>query len=180
VVLSRFRFTRTGAGSVVLESHDPDWAAKWDDRRDRLRKLERRMGDGLPDPDLLREYDNIAGSMRLAFDASHRTAQDYIDLHLSLTLREADQLGIWAWYPRLPASADLDATCAAVREVNDWVAAVKHNREMRAVCRRAGVTPEPISLRPLPRLSWRTHVARLHWQLGRARRLRRYQSRQAS
>lgn len=63
----------------MLESHDPDWAAKWDDRRDRLRELDRRMADGLPDPELMREYDNIAGSMRLAFDASHRTAQDYID-----------------------------------------------------------------------------------------------------
>ena len=164
----------------MLESHDPDWAAKWDDRRDRLRELEQPMGDGLPDPELLREYDNIAGSMRLAFDASHRTAQDYIDLHLSLTLRKADQLGIWAWYPRLPASADLDATRAVVREVNGWVAAVKHNREMRAVCQRAGITPEPISLRPLPRLSWRTHMARLSWRLGRAKRLRRYQSCQDS
>lgn len=164
----------------MLESHDPAWAAKWDDRRDRLRDLERRMADGLPDPDLLRQYDNIAGSMRLAFDASHRTAQDYIDLHLSLTLKEADELGIWAWHPRLPASADLDDTRAAVREVNAWVAAVKHNRETHAVCRRAGITPEPQSLWPLPRLSWRTHVARLRWRLGRAKRLRRYQSRQES
>ena len=164
----------------MLESHDPDWAAKWDDRRDRLRELDRRMADGLPDPELMREYDNIAGSMRLAFDASHRTAQDYIDLHLSLTLREADQLGIWAWRPRLSASADLDDTRAAVGEVNDWVAAVKHNRDMRAVCRRAGVTPGPVSLRPLPHLSWRTHVARLRWRLGRAKRLRRYQSCQES
>ncbi|NVD46121.1 hypothetical protein [Qipengyuania atrilutea] len=164
----------------MLESHDPDWAAKWDDRRDRLRELERRLAEGIPDSELLREYDNIAGSMRLAYDASHRIAREYIDLHLSLTLREADQLGIWAWYPRLPATADLDATRAAVREVNEWVAAVKHNREMRAVCRRASVTPEPVSLRPLPRLSWRTHVARLRWRLGRAKRLRRYQSCQES
>ena len=164
----------------VLESHDPAWAAKFDDRRDRLRELERRMGDGLPDPELLREYDNIAGSMRLAYDASHRTAQEYIDLPLSLTLREADQLGIWAWRPRLPASADLDDTRAAVREVNAWVAAMKHNREMRAACEHAGITPEPTSLRPLPRLSWRTHIARVRWRLGRAKRLRRYQSRQES
>ncbi|GGC43872.1 hypothetical protein GCM10011371_34130 [Novosphingobium marinum] len=164
----------------MLESHDPDWAAKFDDRTDRLRELERRMGDGLPDPDLLREYDNIAGAQRLAFDASHRTAQEYIDLHLSLTLREADLDGIWAWYPRLPASADLDATRAVVREVNGWVTAVKHNREMREVCQRAGITPDPTSLRSLPRLSWRTHFARLRWRLGRAKRLRRYQSHQES
>jgi len=163
----------------VLESHDPDWAAKWDDRRDRLRELERRMADGLPDPELLREYDNIAGALRLAFDASHRTAQEYIDLHLCLTLREADLDGIWAWYPRLPASADFDAARAAVREVNGWVAAVKHNRQMRAVCQHARIKPEPKSLRPVPRLSWRTHVARLRWWLGRAKRLRRYQSRQS-
>lgn len=161
----------------VLESHDPAWEAKFDDRRNRLRELERHMADDPLDPDLLREYDNIAGSMRLAYDASHRTAQEYIDLHLSLTLREADQLGIWAWHPRLPASADLDDTRAAVREVNEWVAAVKHNREMRAACEHAGITPEPISLRSLPRLSWRTHFARLRWRLGRAGRLRRYQSR---
>ena len=162
----------------MLESHDPNWASKWDDRQNRLRELERRMANDPLNPDLVREYRNIAGSLRLAYDASHRTAQEYIDLHLSLTLREADELGIWAWYPRLPASADFDATRAAVREVNGWVAAVKHNREMRAVCRRAGVTPEPVSLRPLPRLPWHAWFAMLRWRLGRAKRLRRYQSRQ--
>ena len=156
----------------MLETYDPDWQTKWERAHAMMRELEVRDWFALSADDRDR-LDKLRRLLPVAFDASHRTANEYIDLHLSLTLKEADQLGIWAWLPRLPDSADIDATRAAVREVNTYVDTVKHRRETFAICRRAGMKPH--YFRPLPKLAWRTRWAMLCFRLGRAGRLRRYQ-----
>lgn len=153
----------------MLETHDPDWQTKWDRAHAMMRELEVRDWSSLTADDRDR-LDKLRRLLPVAFDASHRTANEYIDLHLSLTLKEADQFGIWAWLPRLPDDADIDATRAAVAEVNAYVDTVKHRRETFAHCRRAGIKPRYV--RPLPKLSWRTRWAMLRFRLGRARRLR--------
>lgn len=151
----------------MLETHDPDWQTKWDRAHTMMRELEVRDWSSLTADDRDR-LDKLRRLLPVAFDASHRTANEYIDLHLSLTLKEADQLGIWAWLPRLPDDADIDATRAAVREVNAYVETVKRRRDLLAACRRAGVKPQLVP--DLPKLGWRTRLAMLQFRLGRARR----------
>ena len=156
----------------MLETHDPNWERKWKAHFVRIDELNLKMQREPLGPEESREYANLSDVLRLAFDASHRMPDDYIRLHLSLTLREADQLGIWAWYPQVHETADFDATQIAVREVQIWVDTVKHNRETIAACKHAGV--EPQTLCALPRPSWRRRYAMLRWRLGRSKRLRGY------
>lgn len=156
----------------MLETHDPKWAEKWDRAHGMMRELEARDWSSLT-PDERDQLDKLRRLLPVAYDASHRTANDYIRFQLSLTLKEADQLGIWAWLPTLPDHAGIDAARTAISEVVAYIDTVKHRRETFAACRRAGMTPAYI--RPLPQVTWRTRLAMLRFRLGRERRCRRYQ-----
>lgn len=120
----------------------------------------------------------LTGAMREAVSAEYADPDSYVRWQLSLTIWEADRLGIWAWLPRMPHDACVDDCRAAIAEVHGYVETVKHRRETFAVCRRAGMKPE--YLRPLPKLTWATRWAMLRFRLGRARRCRRYQPREGS
>lgn len=154
----------------MLETHDPKWAEKWDQAHTMVRELEGRQrwfGLAARDRDRL---DKLRRLLPVAYNASHRTANEYIRFQLSLTLKEADQLGIWAWLPTLPDRAGIDAARAAVAEVVTYIETVKHRRETFAVCHRAGINPEYV--RPLPNLPWHTRWAMLRFRLGRSGRTR--------
>lgn len=154
---------------MMLETHDPRWAEKWDRAHAMMRALEAREALELT----VEERDQLDKLRRLlpvVWDARHRTANDYIRFHLSLTLKEADELGIWAWLPQLSDSADIDEAKAAVAEVVTYVDRVKQRRAIRAACRRARIKPD--HLPALSPLSWRTRWAMLRFRLGRARRSR--------
>lgn len=155
----------------MLETYDPKWPEKWERAQAIMRELEIRESSLTAD-----ERDQL-NKLRLllpvVYDAGHRTANDYIRFQLSLTLKEADQLGIWAWLPSLPDHAGIDAARAAISEVVTYIDTVKHRRETFAICRRADMTPTYV--RPLPKLTWRTRLAMLRFRLGREWRCRRYQ-----
>lgn len=151
----------------MLETHDPKWASKWDRVFPRVQELNRK---GWFSADEAAEYRNLSALLCTICDAEHRTPNEYIRLHLSLTLQEADRLGIWAWLPTLPDNAGIDATQAAVTEVNRYVERVRHRRELFAVCRRAGVKPQLVP--DLPKLNWRIRWAMLRFRVGRGRRNR--------
>jgi hypothetical protein len=155
--------------SKVLETYDPDWEAKWDRAYAMMRELEATDWFGLTPEDHDR-LDKLRRLLPVVYDASHRTPNDYIRFHLSLTLQEADQLGIWAWLPVLPDSADIDRTRAAVAEVARYINAVKDRRTALEMYRRAGTKPK--KFHPLPKLAWRTRWAMLRFRLGRSARLR--------
>jgi len=155
--------------SKVLETYDPDWEAKWDRAHAMMRELEVKDWSSLTAEDHDR-LDKLRRLLPVVFDASHRTANDYIRFHLSLTLKEADQLGIWAWLPVLPDDADIDRTRAAIAEVARYIETVKHRRKTFEICRRVGMKPQDV--RPLPELTWRTRWAMLRFRLGRSARLR--------
>ena len=154
----------------MLETHDPKWTSKWDRVFPRVRELN---GKGWLTPDEAIEHRNLTALLCTICDAEHRTPNDYVRLHLSLTLLEADRLGIWAWLPILPDNAGIDATQAAVRGVTAYVDAVKRRRSLLHACRRAGVTPQLVP--ELPKLDWRSRLAMLRFRLGRANRLRKAQ-----
>lgn len=153
----------------MLETHDPDWRAKWDRAHAMMRELEVRDWSSLTADDRDR-LDKLRRLLPVAYDAGHRTANEYIRFQLSLTLKETDELGIWAWLPNLPDHADIDAARAGVAEVVAYIETVKHRRETFAVCRRAGIKPGYV--RPLPKLPWRTRWAMLRFRLGRSGRTR--------
>jgi hypothetical protein len=153
----------------VLETYDPDWEAKWDRAHAMMRELEVKDWSSLTAEDHDR-LDKLRRLLPVVFDASHRTANAYIRFHLSLTLKEADQLGIWAWLPVLPDDADIDRTRAAIAEVASYIDTVKHRRTTFEMCRRAGMKPQYV--RPLPELTWQTRWAMLRFRLGRSARLR--------
>lgn len=155
--------------SRVLETYDPDWEAKWDRAYAMMRELEVKDWSSLTAEDHDR-LDKLRRSLPVIFDASHRTANDYIRFHLSLTLKEADQLGIWAWLPVLPDDADIDRTRAAIADVTRYIDTVKHRRKTFEMCRQAGMKPQYV--RPLPKLAWQTRWAMLRFRLGRSARLR--------
>lgn len=156
----------------MLETHDPKWAEKWDRAHAMMRELEVRDWISLS-ADERDQLDKLRRLLPVAYDAGHRTANDYIRFQLSLTLKEADQLSIWAWLPSLPDYAGVDAARAAIAEVVTYIETVKHRRETFAICRRAGMTPTFV--RPLPKLGWRTRLAMLRFRLDREWRCRRYQ-----
>lgn len=157
-------------GSSLLETHDPNWSEKWDRIFVRVDELNRKMRHAFLSPEEAREYANLSGALRLTFDARHKTANEYIRFQLSLTLKEADDRGIWAWLPVLPNEADVDAARAAVGKVYDYVEAVKKRRELIEACRRADI--EPQIMPELPELTWQTRWAMLRWRLRRPARLR--------
>ena len=95
----------------------------------------------------------------------------YIRFHLSLTLKEADELGIWAWLPKLSDNADIDEAKAAVAEVVTYVDRVKQRRAISAACQQARIKPD--HLPAPPQLSWQTRWAMLMFRLKRARRAHR-------
>lgn len=155
--------------STVLETYDSDWEAKWDRAHAMICELEARDWFSLTHEDHDR-LDKLRRLLPVVFDASHRTPNEYIRFHLSLTLREADQLGIWAWLPVVPDDADIDSTRAAVTEVASYINAVKDRRRALEMYRRAGTKPK--KFHPLPKLAWRTRWAMLRFRLGRSARLR--------
>lgn len=147
----------------MLETNDPKWAEKWDRAHAMMRELEVRDWWSLS-ADERDQLDKLRRLLPFAYDAGHRTANDYIRFQLSLTLKEVDELGIWAWLPTLPKHAGIDAARAAISEVVTYIETVKHRRETLAACRRAGVTPTHVQ--PLPKLTWRTRVAMLRYRLN--------------
>ena len=157
--------------STVLETYDPDWEVKWDRAHAMMRELEVREWSSLTAEDR-DQLDKLRRLLPVVFDASHRTANEYIRFHLSLTLKEADQLGIWAWMPTLPDDADIDMTRAAIADVANYINTVKDRRKAAEICRRAGIKPQYV--RPLPRLSWHTRWAMLRFRLGRSSRSARH------
>lgn len=157
--------------STVLETYDPDWEAKWDRAYAMMRELEVRDWSSLTAEER-EQLDKLRRSLPVIFDASHRTANEYIRFHLSLTLKEADQLGIWAWMPVLPDDADIDMTRAAIADVASYIETVKHRRQTFEMCRRVGMKPQYV--RPLPELTWRTRWEMLRFRLGRSSRSARH------
>jgi len=155
--------------NTVLETYDPDWEAKWDRAYAMMRELEVRDWSSLTAEER-DQLDKLRRSLPVIFDASHRTPNDYIRFHLSLTLKEADQLGIWGWMPVVPGDADIDMARAAVSEVSRYIETVKRRRTTVEMCRRAGLRPGYISTPP--NLTWRTRWAMLRFRLGRSARLR--------
>lgn len=153
--------------STVLETYDPDWEAKWDRAHAMMRELEVKDWSSLTAEDRDR-LDKLRRLLPVVFDASHRTAKEYIRFHLSLTLKEADQLGIWAWMPVLADDADIDMARTAISEVSRYIETVKQRRSTFEMCRRAGIKPQYV--RPLPKLTWQTRWAMLRFRLGRSTR----------
>ena len=153
--------------SIVLETYDPQWQTKWDRAHKMMHELEAREWSSLAVDDRDR-LDGLRRLLPVIFDARHRTANHYIRFHLSLTLKEADDLNIWAWLPVLPDDADIDTTRAVVSAVVSYIETVKHRREIFVACRRAGVRPQYI--RSLPKLTWGTRWAMLCFRLGRLHR----------
>jgi hypothetical protein len=152
----------------MLETYDPDWEAKWDRAHAMMRELELRESSLKPDERI--KLDKLRRALPVIYDASHRTGNEYIRFHLSLTLKEADQLGIWAWLPTLPDDADIDMTRSAIAEVATYIDTVKHRRKTFEMCRHEGMKPQYV--RPLPKVSWGTRWAMFWFRLDRSRRLR--------
>lgn len=111
----------------MLETHDPDWQAKWDRAHVMMRELEVRDWSSLTPNDRDR-LDKLRRLLPVIFDAKHRTPNDYIRFHLSLTVAQAARDGLVIDYPRLPDNAGIDATRAAVAEVVELVEREKRRR----------------------------------------------------
>ena len=123
-----------------LESHDPHWRPKFDRHYARLQRLWAK--DGVPTSDDVALMRNLAGAACLAIDASWETPAEYIRVHSWGALVKADQLGIWAWVPRVADDADLDTTKAAVALLHNYVNAVERERNTRRHHRAAGLKPD--------------------------------------
>lgn len=154
----------------MLETYDPKVPEKHEAYAREFRATSTKRGQTMAD---LARCKALAAAMCDACDAELKTPNQYIRRHLSFTLKEADELGIWGWLPTLPDDAGIDATQAAVRQVATYVDAVKRRRETLAVCARAGVEPQIIP--KIPHVTWRTRWAMLRFRLGRAGRLRKAQ-----
>lgn len=135
----------------MLETHDPDWQAKWDRAHAMMRALEVRDWSSLTADDRDR-LDKLRRLLPVIFDARHRTPDDYIRFHLSLTFRDAARDGLVLDYPRLPDDAGIDAAGAVVAET---VALVERDKRRRSEVERerSGVDSTPARLavgRPRP------------------------------
>lgn len=136
----------------MLETHDPDWQAKWDRAHAMMRELEVRDWSSLT-PDDRDRLSKLRRLLPVIFDAKHRTPNDYIQFHLSLTLRDAARDGLVIDCPRLPDDAGIDAAHAAVAET---VALVERDKR-RAQAEREPSGAGPARLRSAfsrPRPSW--------------------------
>lgn len=156
----------------MLDSYDPNWDQKWDKHHARLKAVERELIDDPHNAELRREYKDLAAVQCLAFDAKHRTANEYIDLHLSLTLRDADLHNIPAWYPRLPDDAEILEARAEVRKVCEWVEEVQQHRNSIRHFITADMEPQIYFSKPQPPKGKR--LAMLKWRLGKSKRVKRY------
>ncbi|MGK6325434.1 hypothetical protein ACMGDM_20385 [Sphingomonas sp. DT-51] len=154
----------------MLESYDPKAAEKYETWAQEYRAI---IAKPFPLPHETARANALGCAMREAVGAEYADPNRYVRWQLSLTLKEADQLGIWAWLPTLPDHAGIDAARVAIAEVVTYIDTVKHRRETFEVCRRAGMTPTYVC--PLPRLTWRTRLAMLRFRLGREWRCWRYQ-----
>ena len=109
----------------MLETHDPDWEAKWDRAYAIVQKLEARRIDygNLTDDGRahLVQLNRVRLLLPVIFDAKHRTPNEYIAFQLSITMQQAEEMGLDLDYPWLPDDAGIDASRAAVREIVDLV-----------------------------------------------------------
>ncbi|WP_339348667.1 hypothetical protein [uncultured Sphingomonas sp.] len=154
----------------MLDSYDPKAPNKHEQWAREYRSI---MAKPFRLPHETARADALGRAMREAVSAEYSDPNSYVRWQLSLTIREADKLGIWAWLPEVPGDATIDDCRAAVAEVHGYVEAVKHRRATFAACRRAGM--KPAYVRPLPEVSWRTRLAMFRFRLGRGWRCRRYQ-----
>jgi hypothetical protein len=150
----------------MLETYDPNWEEKWHRVHTRVAQLNAKDCLTLEDA---AELHNLTPLLCTIVDAGLKMPDEYVQRHLSLTLPEADRLGIWAWWPQVPEDADFDTVRAAVRDVFTYVDTVKRRREIIARCRDVGMVPQ--YLPPVPPTDWRTRRAQLRFRLGRRRRL---------
>lgn len=135
----------------MLETYDPDWQAKWDRAHATLRALETHEVNwhALTGEDRahLDRVDKLRRLLPVIFDAKHRTANEYIRFHLSLTMQDAEREGLVIEHPWLPDDAGIDAARAAVAEVVELVENEKRRRLEREWRDVSGVEPSPA---PLP------------------------------
>ena len=144
----------------MLETHDPDWQAKWDRAHAMMRELEVRDWSSLT-PDDRDRLDKLRRLLPVIFDAKHRTPNDYIRFHLSLTVPQAAREGLVIDYPRLPDDAGIDVTRAAVAEVAELVEREKRQREVERRERPgANAAPAPVVLDRPGSGWWRSWLAR--------------------
>lgn len=134
----------------MLETHDPDWQAKWDRAHAMMRELEVRDWSSLTTDDRDR-LDKLRRLLPVIFDAKHRTPNEYIRFHLSLTLRDAARDGLVIDYPRLSDDAGIDAARAAVAET---VALVEHDKQRCEAERRERSVPDAPSVSDRPGSGW--------------------------
>lgn len=152
--------------SMELETYDRNWKRKFDRIEARIKELDAK---GWRTPQEVAEYRNLSKLMCEISDAGLRTPELYMRRHLALTIRDADENGITAWWPKLSAYADIDTVRAAVSEVQAYVSAVKKRRQTIAVCERAGMTPQVLT--EVPKVSLRTRWAMLKFWLARKQRI---------
>ncbi|RSY04019.1 hypothetical protein DAH81_24090 [Sphingomonas koreensis] len=148
--------------TLVLETYDPKWEEKFDRVLARVHALDAK---GPLTNEESAEYRSLAGLLCTICDAGLKTPQDYLQRHLTFTVKEADDLGIVFRWPDVPPDAGIDTVRAAVAQANAYVESVKREREMSGHLARALAAVPDVP--PPPQRSWPARCWAVLCRLGR-------------
>lgn len=148
---------------TYLETYDPKWQEKFDRIMPRVNELNAKPW--LTNEEV-REQRNLAALLCTICDAGLKTPHDYMKRHLSITIKEADELGIVCPWPDLSPDAGIDTVRAAVAEVVAYVDRVKRDRELSEHRERALAAVPVVRPAPPPPPSWRDRCRALLSRLG--------------
>lgn len=151
---------------MLLETYDP----KWEEKFERVQaQFDRLTAKGRLTNAEAAEYRSLAALLCTICDAGLKTPQEYMQRHLSFTVKEADELGIVFRWPDVPPDAGIDTVRAAVAQANAYVENVKREREISGHLARALVAVPDVP--PPPPRSWRARCWAMLSRLGRRDRL---------